>query len=136
MNSLLTDSTFDVARLALDGLTRRQELIGTNLANVDTPGYHAQTNNFEATLQRAIKADAAPLRLAQTSGAHLSRPTDRRAEFNAVFDREGGSERADGNNVSIDVELMQQSETGIKYQALTQTVSKKLLLLRAIATGR
>ena len=136
MNSLLTDSTFDVARLALDGLTRRQELIGTNLANVDTPGYHAQTNNFEATLQRAIKADAAPLRLAQTNGAHLSRPTDRRAEFNAVFDREGGSERADGNNVSIDVELMQQSETGIKYQALTQTVSKKLLLLRAIATGR
>ena len=136
MNSLLTDSTFDVARLALDGLTRRQELIGTNLANVDTPGYHAQTNNFEATLQRAIKADAAPLRLTQTSGAHLSRPTDRRAEFNAVFDREGGSERADGNNVSIDVELMQQSETGIKYQALTQTVSKKLLLLRAIATGR
>lgn len=136
MNSLLTDSTFDVARLALDGLTRRQELIGTNLANVDTPGYHAQTNNFEATLQRAIKADAAPLRLAQTNGAHLARPTDRRAEFNAVFEREGGSERADGNNVSIDVELMQQSETGIKYQALTQTVSKKLLLLRAIATGR
>jgi hypothetical protein len=31
---------------------------------------------------------------------------------------------------------MQQAETGIKYQALTQTVSKKLLLLRAIATGR
>ena len=136
MNGILNDPTFDVARLALDGLTRRQELIGTNLANVDTPGYHAQTNNFEATLQRAIKADAEPLRLAQTNGAHLARPTDRRAEFNAVFEREGGSERADGNNVSIDVELMQQSETGIKYQALTQTVSKKLLLLRAIATGR
>lgn len=136
MTNLISDSTFDVARLALDGLARRQELIGTNLANVDTPGFHAQTNNFEATLQRAIDTNTQPIRLAQTNGAHLARPVDRRAEFNALFEREGGSERADGNNVSIDVELMQQAETGIKYQALTQTVSKKLLLLRAIATGR
>jgi flagellar basal-body rod protein FlgB len=136
MSGLINDSTFDIARLALDGLSRRQELIGTNLANVDTPGYHAQTNNFESTLQRAIKQDLSPLRLAKTNAAHLASPTDRRAEFGALLEREGGSERADGNNVNIDVELMQQAETGIKYQALTQTVSKKLLLLRAIATGR
>ncbi len=136
MSGLIGDSTFDIARLALDGLSRRQELIGTNLANVDTPGYHAQTNSFETTLQRALRKEASPLGLARTRAGHLASPTDGRAEFSAVFNREGGSERADGNNVSIDVELMQQAETGIKYQALTQTVSKKLLLLRAIATGR
>ena len=136
MTGLIGDTTFDIARLALDGLSRRQELIGTNLANVDTPGYRAQTNNFEVALQRALRQDISPLGLARTNSGHLTSPTDRRAEFGAVFNREGGSDRADGNNVSIDVELMQQAETGIKYQALTQTVSKKLLLLRAIATGR
>lgn len=136
MTGLISDRTIDLARLSLDGLSRRQELIGTNLANVDTPGYHAQTNNFEATLKRAIQKDMSDLQMSRTNSAHLARPVARSAEFGAVFDREGGSERADGNNVNIDTELMQQSETGIKYQALTQTVSQKLLLLRAIATGR
>jgi flagellar basal body rod protein FlgB len=47
-----------------------------------------------------------------------------------------GALRADGNNVDIDVELGQMAETGLRYQALTQTVSKKLLLLKNLASGR
>jgi flagellar basal-body rod protein FlgB len=50
--------------------------------------------------------------------------------------RTGGSMRADGNNVDIDVELMEMTETGIAYQALTQAASKKLALLKSIAMAR
>jgi flagellar basal-body rod protein FlgB len=136
MTGLVNDTAFNLATRALDGLARRQELIGTNLANVDTPGYQAQTNSFERALQAELRADARPLRLTQTNAAHLAAPHDTRAGFEAAFYREGGSARADGNNVSIDVELMEQAETGLRYQALTQNVSKKLMLMRLIATGR
>lgn len=136
MNGLVNDTAFNLATRALDGLARRQELIGTNLANVDTPGYQAQTNSFERALQAELRVDARPLRLNQTNAAHLAAPRDARADFEAAFFREGGSTRADGNNVSIDVELMEQAETGLRYQALTQNVSKKLMLMRLIATGR
>jgi flagellar basal-body rod protein FlgB len=136
MTGLIHDTAFSLATRALDGLARRQELIGTNLANVDTPGYRAQTNSFEQALQAEFRADASPLHLNLTHAAHLAAPRDTRAGFEAAVYREGGSTRADGNNVSIDVELMEQAETGLRYQALTQNVSKKLMLMRLIATGR
>jgi flagellar basal-body rod protein FlgB len=50
--------------------------------------------------------------------------------------RKGGTERADGNNVDIDTELTQMTETYIQYQALSQLVSKKLAGLKYIISGR
>ena len=44
--------------------------------------------------------------------------------------------RADGNNVDIDVELTQMAETGIRYQALSQLITRKYQGLRTILQGR
>ena len=53
------DGAFSTAKFALDGLAKRQELIGRNVSNVDTPGYRAVDLNFESALQTAInKTDA------------------------------------------------------------------------------
>ena len=131
-NSLISDSALQAAGLALDGLALRQQIIGHNLANVDTPGYQAQQVNFETTLQRALEEDAPQtLKLATTNAAHLPLEDDS-TEFARIALRQGGSTRADGNNVDIDVEMVQMTETNVRYQALTQLASKKLLLLREI----
>jgi flagellar basal-body rod protein FlgB len=133
-NSLFSDIAFRDAQTALDGLALRQEVIGRNLANVDTPGFQAQGVNFEDALQRAEnRVEAVPL--AATHAAHLSGESGRAALIRQM-PRTGGSVRADGNNVDVDQELTQMAETGIRFQALTQLVSKKLLLLKSIATGR
>ncbi len=132
-SSFVIDRTMQAAMVALDGISQRQNAISRNLANVDTPGYQAQTVNFEDTLKRALNAqNRLPMEI--TSAAHLTGASSTPAAFTLV-NRPGGSERADGNNVDLDVEMTDMSEAGISYQALTQAVTKKFDLLKTIASG-
>jgi flagellar basal-body rod protein FlgB len=129
-DSLFADNAMRAAKGALDGLSLRQQAISRNLANIDTPGYHAQTINFEETLKRLLhKNNSLPLEITnishQTSAAQ-------EATF-SLSARPGGSFRADQNNVDIDVEMTDMSETGIQYQAVSQAISQKLLLLKTLA---
>lgn len=130
-DSLFTDSATRAAKLALDGLSLRQQAISRNLANIDTPGYQAQTVNFEDTLKHTLKNDGS-LQMQATNAAHLASPADGDASFSASM-RPGGSFRADQNNVDVDVEMTDMSEVGIQYQAVSQAISQKLLLLKTLA---
>jgi flagellar basal-body rod protein FlgB len=127
---LFTDKGMLSAEFALNGLAKRQEIIGRNLSNVDTPGYKAQSVSFESALQTALRSND-QLRMQTTNVAHLAAPQEQVGV--QLTSRQGGSQRADGNNVDIDVELSQMAESGIRYQALAQLVSKKIIILRSIA---
>jgi flagellar basal-body rod protein FlgB len=130
-DSLFSDIAMRTATTALDGLSLRQQAISRNLANIDTPGYRAQTVDFQETLQRLIQNDGS-LPLALTNAAHLASPRDAQAGFSLTA-RPGGSFRADQNNVDVDVEMVDMSQVGIQYQAVSQAVSQKLLLLKTLA---
>ena len=129
-NSLFSDISTRVSKAALDGLSLRQQAVSRNLANIDTPGYKAETVNFQDTLSRMVdKGTLIPL--TTTDASHLDT-----AESTTGFSlslRSGGTERADQNNVDVDVEMTDMSEAGIQYQAISQAVSKKLLLLKTLA---
>ena len=132
-NSITTDSTFSALKYALDGLSRQQEVLGQNIANVDTPEYKAQTVDFQSSLKQALnKSKVMPL--STTHAGHIDL-TDGPLGFQAAF-RRGGSVRADGNDVDIDVEMEQMTETNIQYQALTQMISKKFQVVKNIVSGR
>ena len=129
-DSLFSDISSLTAKAALNGLSLRQQAISRNIANIDTPGYQAQTVNFQETLSRLVDRDVL-LPLDLTDEAHLNT-----AESNPLMStslRPGGTLRADENNVDIDVEMADMSEAGIQYQAVSQAVSKKLLLLKTLA---
>ncbi len=128
--SLVGDTSLQAARLALEGLSQKQQAISRNLANIDTPGYQAQTVDFKAAIAHAINANTG-IGMTTTNAAHLTGNTSASSILNVA--REGGTERADQNNVDIDTELTDMSQTGIAYQAISQVVSQKLLLLKAIA---
>lgn len=137
-DSITSDRALRAAQFALDGLSTQQELIGQNLANVDTPGYRAQTADFQATLRQALdngSGGLSPVSMQVTQAGH-QRPSAGETNPIQFSMRQGGSVRADGNNVDIDVELSQMAETGIQYQAISQLVSKKLLMLKNIINGR
>ena len=129
--------TFDAAaqstQQALDGLALRQGLISRNLANIDTPGYQAQTVNFEDAL-KASQNRQQTMHLVTTHAQHLT--TAQEAALTRLVNRPGGSDRADGNNVDPDIELSDLAETVIRFQALTQLISKKFALLKSITSGR
>ena len=130
---LIIDNAMKTARFAMDGLAKQQEMIGHNLSNVDTPGYRAQKVNFETTLKAAINGEPQG-KLMVTNERHIE-PSPAPGQVQ-VTNRSGGASRADGNNVDIDVEMTQMSETVMKYMTLSQLISKKFLLLRNIASGR
>lgn len=129
-DSLFADNAIRAAKLALNGLSLRQQIISRNLANVDTPGYQAETVDFEDTLKRAL--DKGPsLAMKLTDEAHQV-SSEQSLGFTSTL-RAGGTGRADQNNVDPDVEMIDMSETGIQYQAVSQVISQKLLLLKTLA---
>ncbi len=129
-DSLFSDVSSVTAKAALDGLSMRQQAISRNLANIDTPGYQAETVDFQETLARMVDDDTL-LPLTTTHEAHLT-TAESEPPFSVSL-RPGGSYRADQNNVDVDVEMADMSEAGIQYQAISQAVSKKLMLLKTLA---
>jgi flagellar basal-body rod protein FlgB len=85
----------------LDVTTMRQALVTTNLANIDTPGYHARDVDFHGELARAIDGQ----------GAGMTSPF--------VMPVRGLVERPDGNNVSADRESLLLAEVQLQYKAAT-----------------
>ena len=129
-DTISSDSSMRAARIALDGLAKQSEMIGNNIANVDTPGYRAQTVDFKTALQRAMNGSGG-IQMTTTNAAHLL--STERPDQAPVLLREGGSSRADGNNVDMDVELTQMGETVLEYQTLSTLLTKKFSLLKSIS---
>jgi flagellar basal-body rod protein FlgB len=105
------DVTSVALHSALTGLSARQRAIADNIANVQTPGYHATRVSFEDTLRSALEsggsADVAPT--AQTS----LEPT-----------------RLDGNNVNLDTETISSLDTNMRYQLALRAVDHDFSILR------
>jgi flagellar basal-body rod protein FlgB len=133
-NSLFSDDAISAASVALKGLAARQQTISSNIANVDTPGYSAKQLDFETMLQHTLNSSSSQLSMAKTKALHMDSTTSS-SSFYTTSNRAGGTYREDGNNVDIDTELIDMSETNIKYQAISQEISSKLLLLKSIAQG-
>ena len=129
-DSLFSNISSLTAKAALTGLSLRQQAISRNIANIDTPGYQAQTVNFQQALARLMDNNVL-LPMKTTDEAHLT--TAESKPFLTTSLRPGGTLRADHNNVDIDVEMADMSEAGIQYQAISQAVSKNLLLLKTLA---
>ena len=133
MPLIFSDDALNAATTAMTGLSRRQEAIGNNIANVDTPGYKAQTVDFESAIKQALnKSEALPLRT--TNAAHLDAASQ--TDSIQMMNRAGGTMRADQNNVDIDTELSDMTATGLRYETLTQITSKRLQLFKDLLAYR
>jgi len=129
---ILTDSTLALMGHSLDRLSETQQVIGNNIANVDTPQYRAKTLSFEASLESALSAPER-LALTRTHAGHLEPGAPALLEPQIV-ERPNLNERVDGNTVDINQEMVELVETGLKYRAVAQLASKRLALLKAIAS--
>jgi flagellar basal-body rod protein FlgB len=89
----------------LDVDVARYKLISTNLANIDTPGYHTRDLDFRAELRRAAAGDSG------LDGVQLVS-----ASSNPVGHQVRGlMERPDGNNVSVERETLLLAEAQMKF---------------------
>lgn len=129
------DATMLCLRQALDGLSTRQQVIGNNIANIDTPGFKGSEVEFETQLRRALDRDRSAA-LVTSDPMHISTNQGSTGGTQGIFVRESNhlSLRTDGNNVDIDREMAKLAETSIMYDALSQQLTAKLSLLKTIIT--
>jgi len=99
--SFLDNSDLRVLERFLDISTMRQTLVSTNIANVDTPGYHTRDVDFRGELQRAMNTDA----------------PDAMSPF--VMPVRGLLARPDGNNVSPEREALLLAQVQLQFKAAT-----------------
>ena len=100
---------------ALDGLSLRQRAIADNVANIQTPGYHAKKVAFEDALSKAVSHGSGA---AQAHTARSLEPT-----------------RMDGNNVNLDEESLAHIDTMMRYQLTIRALDGKYSLLREAIKG-
>jgi len=113
----MIDSTGSAIYAALNGLAARQRVIANNVANIETPGYIAGKVSFEDSLRAAIAGGAAGATSVSTV-------------------RSADPVNQNGNNVSLDNEVVSLTDTDLRYQLMVQALNQKFGLLRsAIGSG-
>lgn len=106
--SWMNSVPLDLLQRFLDLSAKRQELITSNIANVDTPGYRTKDIDFRGELDRILQ------------GGSDTTPTE-------PFVREvpGLVARPDGNNVSVDRESLLLSEVQLQFGIAEQVLKSQ-----------
>ena len=117
---MLTEQIGFLTRL-LQATEMRQKIIGQNIANVNTPGYHRMEVDFEAALARELQHPESA-----NSGGQAN-PEVRLTS--------GLPYRADGNNVDIDMEVGQMNKNALLQQVYLQVIGAEMNMMRRAIDG-
>jgi flagellar basal-body rod protein FlgB len=148
------DKEFAFGREALDVRAYRQELLSSNIANADTPGYKARDVDFSSALAGALKktgdasgtsaSGSATLRMAQpvsvSTSAGLAVTSPGHMAGSSTLTSSGGSTddygklayripsqpSLDGNTVDMDSERVQFADNALHFEAGMTVISSQI----------
>lgn len=124
-----TDNTINLLQKFLDVQSRRAEVIGSNIANADTPGFTAQELNFDEYLKDAAQAAALPAGQQNQDNFLTNSPT--------VVEQTPTAIGLDGNTVDTGREMSELAQTGGSFNFGVKMLQSRLRLLRtAIREGK
>lgn len=129
------DPTLKSLAAALNFRQMRHELISSNVANAETPGYKAKRIDFEEALAKALDIEK-----------QNSLNTENKEHFNvggggfdnlepSVYEDPNGVVTENGNTVDRDQELAMMAKNKIMFDTTVQLINKKLGLLKYIVTN-
>ncbi len=115
---------FNTLEDGIDYRARRQSLISSNIANINTPGYRA----FDLIMQDQMSNNSD-----YSSSGHSSNENLRSPKLVPT----PTTVKNDGNSVDLDLEMSKLTENQLMFTTLTITLSKRFEQLRSvIAEGR
>ena len=112
----------DLLTASADYAWKRNEVLGSNMSNVNTPGYKRQDVSFESVLSAAVaRASSSSRTLTQTV---------RNINYNALkptvyTDNSNQSYRLDGNNVDVDVEQIEIASNQYYYKGIIDSMNQE-----------
>lgn len=121
-------NAFQFQQQALSLLNKRQEILASNIANADTPGYQARDIDFNKLLKNALSQQSSQrqgLQLSLTSGHHIA-AQGKAITDNRVLYRVPDQPSADGNTVDMDRERINFVDNNIKYQSGLSFLSSQI----------
>lgn len=122
------DRTVEALSKSLDMRSQKQVLISANIANSDTPGYQAQTLDFEGALAKALTTDN---KSSESAGSADSSAIEEIDDIKGdVYNQINNVVREDGNTVDRESEMISMSENQLLYTAAVDLVKKKLALIK------
>lgn len=128
----MDESTLKAIATALNFRQMRHELITSNIANAETPGYKAKRLDFEDALARALDIDKQnsmqvndPKHFNVGGGGFANLEPD-------VYQDPNGIASEDGNTVDRDDELARMAENRIMYNAAVEVLNKKIGLMKYV----
>ena len=121
---------------ALRTLSNRQRVIADNIANADTPGFKAKTlaEPEFSTLVRSRGRIARPM-VSVTSGMAALGAKGTHAGPRTVVDRSVTETKPNGNNVTLEDQLLELGEIQANYATMTSLYRKQMQLMKS-ALGR
>jgi len=122
MAATLFDTTMRGLTEALTIHQKRHQVLTSNLANVETPGFRAQDLDFATALKDAFQTKPAELEGLGDSTPHQVEDTTAPA-------------RADGNTVDLDLQMAKLGMNGGRYISLARILALRIGLLRQAIEG-
>ncbi|MBN2258983.1 MAG: flagellar basal body rod protein FlgB [Clostridiales bacterium] len=132
--NLFTDTSLTVLKKALDASTMRNETISNNIANVNTKDYKAKRVVFEDELKKALSSGSEK-GLATTHKGHIGASNEVNRIQPQIVEDAASTVKSDGNNVDIDVEMVELAKNQLIYNTLVQQTSKKYSNLGYVING-
>jgi flagellar basal-body rod protein FlgB len=134
MADKILDSTIGGLEAALNFRLMNQNVIASNIANADTPGYKAQKVEFEDALRDALNVSGR-LQMETSSPDHFSKAEPGHIDPE-IYDNPNGNVHLDGNTVDRNAEQVAMAENQIQYDSAAELLRRKLGMIKyAISEG-
>ena len=109
----------------------RQNVISSNIANINTPNYKTKDLVFEDEIKKVNQSK--DLKMYTTNSKHMSGfiDTSKINEPNLI-EVKGLEEQNDGNNVNLDTQMSEMSKNKVLFDALQSSIKKDSKWFRSV----
>lgn len=134
------DRMFSLHSAALAARGYRSQVLASNIANADTPGYQARDVDFKAALAAAAGAQGAQssqqAAMVKTSSRHMSAgAANGSTSVGPLVYRTVTQASIDNNTVDVNVERAQFSDNAMRYEASLTFINAKIKSLMTAIQG-
>ena len=129
------DTYLGVHAQALKLRSQRTEVLASNLANADTPGYRARDIDFKSVLA-ATGGEGSTVQMTATKPGHIGAATANGSTTPELKYRTPLAPSLDGNTVDAQLEQAAFAENSIRYQASLSFLTSKFRGLMTAITGQ
>lgn len=129
------NSRLDTLSSSLQLRSARQQVLASNIANVDTPGYVARDIDFGAALQNAMTGQTG-LKLGHSDARHFSVTSTEGLIGSPLAYTVQTQPSLDGNSVDLDQQRANFTDNSIRYESTLRFINGHVKTMLSAITGQ